>query len=53
MNLLIKTFPDQIHKALKIKAAKESITLEKLIISLLKGHADVNGKSTKHEEVSK
>ena len=45
MNLLIKNFPDQIHKALKVKAAKESITLEKLIISLLRTHTDADNKS--------
>jgi plasmid stability protein len=40
MNLFIRNFPDQIHKALKIKAAQLEISLSSLIIQTLEEIVD-------------
>jgi len=39
--LNIKNFPDELHKRLKIQAAKEDITLRNLIVSILENPAPV------------
>jgi plasmid stability protein len=36
MNLFIRHFPDDLHKNLKIKAAKEGVRLYELVISMLR-----------------
>jgi len=46
MNLLIKNFPNDLHKALKIKAINNETSLTKLIIKLLQ-------EATKHDNRKK
>ena len=46
MNMLLKNFPEDLHKELKIKAAQESKTMYVLVIEILRRFVDErkNGK---------
>ncbi|HUT43795.1 MAG TPA: hypothetical protein VMW95_05610 [Desulfobacterales bacterium] len=44
MNLLIRDFPDSLHKALKIRAAQEGKPLKNLIVELLEVRINENAR---------
>jgi predicted HicB family RNase H-like nuclease len=42
--IIIKNFPEDLHRKAKAKAALEGITLKKLIIKLLKSYIEENAR---------